>query len=492
MAPRLFNQARCGRALLLAFAVAIISTMIVSSIAIIRWISETEIPLGYHGDALLYNEQIRLVFSETAAGISNYTDNTLEPTGWELFSSMFWDSSGDGVIDSDESIGHTLSPCVHFTLDSQPHHFWPMHESVLQEPGDPKIVSSGWISYPNVYYSKVEDAGQLITVESVVSLLDGNNYFTQDINITSTALSSLIDVNLIAYVGLDINGGFDDFAFIDSVYSNMLKAYDNKTDVWFGAYPTIAAENYEVSEWNDGPFEGDDLWQHTLDNGLTAVDQLNGDVEAALEFNLGDIEPGQNKNLTIYYSFGLNENDLYLPIPLGHDVAVTEIAKSKEIVGEGYGAEINVTVANEGEYSESFNITVYADEDTAVIGDELTIGEAPVYFLTNGSVTTLTFTWDTTATTKGNYTISAIADSVSGETDLMDNTLIDKWIFVTLAGDVDGDKDVDIYDIVQVCSCYGTEEGDPQYIAECDIDGDGDVDIYDIVIICNNYGESYP
>ena len=66
--------------------------------------------------------------------------------------------------------------------------------------------------------------------------------------------------------------------------------------------------------------------------------------------------------------------------------------------------------------------------------------------------------------------------------------------FYALTGDVDGDRDVDIYDVVEMCNCYGKEEGDPEYLLQCDIvpppNGNGIIDIYDIVAMANNYGKS--
>jgi len=60
-----------------------------------------------------------------------------------------------------------------------------------------------------------------------------------------------------------------------------------------------------------------------------------------------------------------------------------------------------------------------------------------------------------------------------------------------ILGDIDGDHDVDIYDIVLIASSYGTEAGDPRYDVRCDLDGDEDVDIFDVVIAADNYGKSW-
>jgi parallel beta-helix repeat protein len=59
------------------------------------------------------------------------------------------------------------------------------------------------------------------------------------------------------------------------------------------------------------------------------------------------------------------------------------------------------------------------------------------------------------------------------------------------AGDVDGDRDVDIFDIVRMAGVYGAKYPDPRYDRLCDVDLDGDVDIFDIVIAAGHYGDSW-
>ena len=105
--------------------------------------------------------------------------------------------------------------------------------------------------------------------------------------------------------------------------------------------------------------------------------------------------------------------------------------------------------------------------------------------------TTLTFTWATTGFPKENYTLTAVASPLQGEADPVDYVLVNGPVFVTIPGDVDGDRDVDIFDIVRMTGVYGISKPDPQYDPNSDIDGDGDIDIYDIVAAAGNYGESW-
>ena len=187
-------------------------------------------------------------------------------------------------------------------------------------------------------------------------------------------------------------------------------------------------------------------------------------------------------------SFGAGYLDAWLiklaPPTYIHDIAVTNVVPSKTVVGQGFNLNINVTATNQGDYTETFDVTVYANT---------TIIETKEVTLTNGVSTTLTFfIWNTTGLAKGNYTISAYAWPVPGETDLDDNTLTDGIVTVTIPGDVDADFDVDLYDAVNLLVRYGAKAGQPQYDPNCDIDGDGDIDLYDAVILLAHYGQKYP
>ena len=121
------------------------------------------------------------------------------------------------------------------------------------------------------------------------------------------------------------------------------------------------------------------------------------------------------------------------------DIAVVSVTPSKTVIAQGYSQSINVTIQNQGFLPETFNVTAYAN--TTIIETKTNIT------LTSGDSTTVTFTWNTTGFAKGNYTITAEATQLPGETDTLDNTLEDGWIIVTLVGDINADWKVDIEDI---------------------------------------------
>jgi len=166
-----------------------------------------------------------------------------------------------------------------------------------------------------------------------------------------------------------------------------------------------------------------------------------------------------------------------------HDVAAISVASSATEVYAGEMVNVTVVVKNEGTVDETFNVTAYYD-DTA-------IGTKKVTDLAPEANMTLAFTWNTTGVSPGNYTISATAEPVYGETDLTDNTFIDGMVEVMkLMGDVDGDGDIDLDDLYYVMIAYGTKDGDPDYNPAADIDNDGEIDLDDLYYVLRDYG--YP
>jgi len=57
-----------------------------------------------------------------------------------------------------------------------------------------------------------------------------------------------------------------------------------------------------------------------------------------------------------------------------------------------------------------------------------------------------------------------------------------------LPGDVDGDGDVDVFDVIALVNAFGSTSGDPNWDPRCDFDGNGRVDVFDAITIVNNFG----
>ena len=298
--------------------------------------SESKGPVDiYHADITITNDQIKILYADEAVGIGNYTNDTVEPHGWKLLPSLFWDSNGNTIFEDNETIATTIFPVVHFSEGGQDFSFYPLHQSIMSQPGDAEVLFSGWISEPNVYASEVKDISELVTVNSTINIYNGNNYFSQTFEIESIATSTISNINLLVYLGIDINGFFDDYAFIDTDNNNMIKAKDNDTGVWFGAYPTNRADSYDISIWDDGPSANEDIWKRCLNNNLFEHNETSDDVEGALFFNLSDLNYGETESITIYYSFGNDENDLYFEyyysVPLNNDWNFVSIPSNQSV-----------------------------------------------------------------------------------------------------------------------------------------------------------------
>lgn len=98
-----------------------------------------------------------------------------------------------------------------------------------------------------------------------------------------------------------------------------------------------------------------------------------------------------------------------------HDIALTNVAPASTSVTESAPLNISVTIANTGNFIETFNIGVTANGTSVAANQTVTS-------LAAAATKTLTFTWNTTAFLIGSYNIVAAAGPVTGETNTSDNT----------------------------------------------------------------------
>jgi hypothetical protein len=89
-----------------------------------------------------------------------------------------------------------------------------------------------------------------------------------------------------------------------------------------------------------------------------------------------------------------------------HEIDVTSVTASPTVVLPGTIVNVNVTVQDEGNFAEVFNLTAYANSQA--------IGTQQVS-LNTGDSGILSFTWNTTGCGKGDYNISASVSLAPGE-----------------------------------------------------------------------------
>jgi hypothetical protein len=179
-----------------------------------------------------------------------------------------------------------------------------------------------------------------------------------------------------------------------------------------------------------------------------------------------------------------------LPPP---DIAVIAVKPSKTVVGRGLSMSINATVENLGDYTETFNVAVYAN--ATQIGNYMTVTD-----LSPAAVTSIILIWNVAGSFPlGNYNISAYAGPVPGETDIANNRLSGGWVFVSIAGDLTGPKGVpdgkvNMFDVAVMAGAFGSYPSSPRWNPNADLTGpkgvpDGKVNMYDVAVMAGQFGK---
>jgi len=166
---------------------------------------------------------------------------------------------------------------------------------------------------------------------------------------------------------------------------------------------------------------------------------------------------------------------------LFHNVAVEELSLAKTVVARGYSASVNVTVVNEGNFTETFNLTAYANTVAFASQDNVT--------LLNGTFMVFTLSLNTTGLALGNYTVSANITKVLDDLNPADNTFIaDEEVLVAVPGDINGDTFVNAKDSVIIGVAFASHVGQTSYNSNADINDDGYCNAKDSIIIGVHFG----
>ena len=311
---------------------------------------------------------------------------------------------------------------------------------------------------------------------SLNNSISGNTITNNGLGIylASSSNNSISGNNVTAnnYCGICLSSSDNNTVFHNNLINNATQAilYGSCNSIWDDGYPS--GGNY----WND--YIGVDVKSGPYQN-ITGSDEI-GDTPYIIDENNRDNYP-----IMKTYPWA------------AHDVGITSVTTSKNVVGQGYIASINVMMFNYGNDTETASITIYVNQ--TIIGEIYNID------ITSRNFTIIPFIWNTTGFAKGNYTISAYAEPVPGETSTADNNSTDGWVVVSMVGDLTGGSEnpwdfvpdgvVDGSDLSIVAKCYGSwPEAQPPMIwnANCDVNNDGVVDGSDLAIIAKHFGEADP
>lgn len=164
-----------------------------------------------------------------------------------------------------------------------------------------------------------------------------------------------------------------------------------------------------------------------------------------------------------------------------HDITVEDVTPTKTVVTTGDSMSINATVTNEVYFQETFNVALFAN-DIFIALQNVTLVE--------GASLPLCFTWNSTGFAKGSYSVTMVAEPVQGEMNIGDN-YVTIYVFITIAGDLNGDQVVDIYDAIILANHFGIGRYHPLWDANIDINNDDFIDIFDAILLAANYGKSW-
>jgi len=167
------------------------------------------------------------------------------------------------------------------------------------------------------------------------------------------------------------------------------------------------------------------------------------------------------------------------------DVAILSVTSSQTTVHRGYTTlYIDVVVQNQGNFTETTTVIAYYNK--TAIQSIMLQNFAP------NTQTTVTFTW-MPMPSYGPYNISAKVSHVPDELDVADNSLADGNIFVTIPGDINGDRSVNILDAGAVSNHWypGPPVGPSGYDPNADVNCDGKVSIVDLAVINGNWLRSW-
>jgi parallel beta-helix repeat protein len=196
--------------------------------------------------------------------------------------------------------------------------------------------------------------------------------------------------------------------------------------------------------------------------------------------------PFQNKTgsdgiVDIPYTVNENNSDRYPLIKEvrgQHDVGIQELTSIRTIIPHGKMTVLEMNVVNYGQHQEDFNVTV---EINSIVMSEVSLT------LQERESSQITYVWNTTDFSKGNYMVMIHTSFIQHESDISDNLLIDETFVITKIGDVDGDFDVDSFDIVAVAGAYGSIGYDQQNIGNYDLIENEKIDIFDIVFAISEW-----
>jgi outer membrane protein assembly factor BamB len=212
----------------------------------------------------------------------------------------------------------------------------------------------------------------------------------------------------------------------------------NGNPVWFGHVGPINMSSAAISK--DGL-----VYVGSIDGNLYCLNETTGATVWTCSAGGPVIaSPALTDEHVIISSTGTAGNVQCIgpPFPV-HDTVVYNLTVLPNTVTLGKPVNITCIVANNGNVNETFQV-ICLYNNTAIRAAPTYVDPTPMYTenvtLSPGTNTTIIFTWDTTDFASGDYTIIAIANPVSCETNTADNTFMDGTVQIIQSTGGGGDR----------------------------------------------------
>ncbi|MGA3191937.1 MAG: dockerin type I domain-containing protein [Candidatus Bathyarchaeia archaeon] len=188
----------------------------------------------------------------------------------------------------------------------------------------------------------------------------------------------------------------------------------------------------------------------------------------------------------------LSDKNISLSVYVGtRDIAATGVSPYRTSVPIEYslgGINVSVSLKNNGQDTETFNVTLYYSVSN-VSGTNLV--DTQTTALISGGSETLTFPWNTSTLSYGNYTLLAHVTPLPYDINTADKNS-STYVSVTIPGDVNGDGIVNILDAIQLGNAFLSNPSSSNWNPNADINGDNVVNILDAIILGNHFLQHFP
>jgi parallel beta-helix repeat protein len=349
------------------------------------------------------------------------------------------------------------------------------------------IDTSNTIDSKPVYYWVNRSYDQIPSNAGYVAVVNSTNVAVQNLDIANNHQGVLLAYTKNSKVeNVTVMNNLFGFWFFESLNNNILRnniVTNNAYGIWLNASSgnSIYHNNFmnNVRQVYSNLANNWDMWWYLGGNYWS--DGVHDDIFTGSDQNLTGSDGIADKpyNITAQNQDKYPLKESWAP----HNVAIIQMLFSKTVVGWGRSFNVTVIIMNRGLTEENSDLTIYWNQSNTLV-ENVAIQLA----LTRVTVPLNTSDWN-----YGSYIMRAYIQPVPEETSIADNNFIGNRVNVTIAGDVNFDKTVNVLDLIIVAGALGTRPGDSGWKPNADLKEDKDnvINILDLIVAAGNLGKTW-